>query len=195
MFAYLRGVLAEKNPTRVVVEAGGFGYEVSVPLSTFERLPGAGGQVFLHLHPCYREDSITLYGFASTREKQLFNLLLGVSGVGPKLALTILSGTSPGALAGAIATGDEKALGALSGVGRKLSQRLVTELREPIAALGGTAGEAGPAVPGEREAVAALVTLGYTRLRAVPAVRRAAREHRDGAPTVEELVKTALQKI
>lgn len=196
MFAYLRGVLVEKKPARAVVEAGGFGYEVRIPVSTYDRLPEEGAEVFLHLYPCFREDSVTLYGFADARGKDIFTLLLGVTGVGPKLALTILSGTSVETLVDAILTGDGKTLGAISGVGRKLSQRLIMELREPLA---GSAGDDGPAVAPagvEADAVGALVTLGYPRLRAVPAVRRVLREAPPGsAPSVEQVVKEALKGI
>ena len=110
MIAYVKGVLAEKSPSRVIVDVGGVGYEAFIPLSTFDRLPAAGEAVKLHTYHCVREDAQTLYGFASEREREMFELVTTVSGVGPKIALAVLSGLTIGDLQLAIAEGNAKRL-------------------------------------------------------------------------------------
>ena len=193
MFAYLKGKLAVKTPTTVVLDLSGVGYEVSIPLSTYERLPEPGSEVFLHIYPCYRPESVTLVGFAAREEKTLFQILLGVNGVGPKLALTILSGTSVVNFRNAIVSGDDKALSTISGIGKKLSQRLITELKDQILALGDVIESSGSDL--ERKAVGALVTLGYPRGKAMKAVQDVTASRKTPPPDVETLIKEALKSV
>jgi len=181
VIALLRGRLAWKRPPRVLVEVGGVGYELEAPLSTVFRLPAVGEEVLLHTHLLVRDDALQLYGFATQEERGLFRELLRVSGVGPRLAVAILSGLSPAELRRCLREGDTAALTRLPGVGRKTAARLVVELRER---LGGEAAE-GPAPAGaagagmeapERDAEAALESLGYAPAEARRLVRRALRE-------------------
>lgn len=195
MYSYLRGILAARKPASAVVEAGGVGYEVQTTLLTSGALPEPGVEVLLHVHPVFREDRVTLFGFLTEDEREVFTILLTVAGVGPGLARTILSGTTIEGLAGAVLSGDEKALVSIPGVGRKLAQRLVVELREPLAGRAGAAPAGALSGPAE-EAVGALVTLGYPRIKAFNAVRDALRETSGpGSPTVESLVREALRRV
>ncbi len=147
MIAHLRGQILEKQPTRVVVDVGGVGYDVAVPLSTFYGLGEPGADVALRVHTHVREDALALYGFATTLELDLFDRLISISGIGPKLALAVLSGIEPSDLIGAIERGDLARLTAIPGVGKKTSERIVLELRDRLprvqtaaAASGGAAG-------------------------------------------------------
>ncbi|MGH9488457.1 MAG: Holliday junction branch migration protein RuvA [Terriglobales bacterium] len=175
MIAYLRGVVRERRPGRVVLDVQGVGYELQVPLGAWARLPPEGAESSLHVHTHVREDAIQLFGFASEAEKQVFEKLITVNGVGPKVALAILSGLAPGALAAAVQAGDHARLTAVPGVGRKTAERLVIELRDKLG--GGTdidsatepAALTGPAA----DVVSALVNLGYADLLARQAVQRA----------------------
>ena len=166
MIAYVRGTLAEKEPTRVVVEAAGLGYEVLIPLSTFDRLPKVGGEVKLLACHIVREDDETLFGFASVAEREMFAKLTAVSGVGPKIALAILSGGSVGELSLAIASGNAKRLSSIKGVGKKTAEKICLELKDKVNAIealaatqrgGGKASEA----PVLRDAILALAALGF----------------------------------
>ena len=123
MIAYIRGTLIEKNPTRAVVEAAGVGYEILIPVSTYDRLPRTGDEVKLSVRHIVREDDETLFGFATESEKTMFVKLTGVSGVGPKIALQILSGSSIGELSMAIAGGNAKRISAIKGVGKKTAEK------------------------------------------------------------------------
>ena len=147
MIAYIRGVLAEKDPTRVVVEAAGVGYEILVPLSTYEKLPRIGSETKLLAYHCVREDDEILFGFATADEKSLFTKLTSVSGVGPKIALAILSGSSVGEISMAIAGGDVKRLAAIKGVGKKTAEKICVELRDKVSefAFSGRGGAGAPA--------------------------------------------------
>lgn len=168
MIAYVRGVLTEKDPTRVVVEAAGVGYEVLIPLSTFDRLPKAGGEVKLLTFHCVREDDEILFGFATPAEKELFVKLTAVSGVGPKIALSILSGGSVGELALAIASGNAKRISSIKGVGKKTAEKICLELQDKVNAIealsaaqrAGAGKEA--AAPVLRDAILALSALGFS---------------------------------
>ena len=147
MIAYVRGVLAEKSPTRAVIEAAGVGYELFIPISTYEKLPREGGEVKLLAYHCVREDDEILFGFATANERDMFAKLTGVSGVGPKIALAILSGASVGELALAIASGDAKRLSSVKGVGKKTAEKICVELKDKVDALafaprGGAGGSA-----------------------------------------------------
>ncbi len=166
MIAYVRGTLAEKEPTRVVVEAAGLGYEVLIPLSTFDRLPKVGGEVKLLACHIVREDDETLFGFATVAEREMFAKLTAVSGVGPKIALAILSGGSVGELSLAIASGNAKRLSSIKGVGKKTAEKICLELKDKVNAIealaatqrgGGKAAEA----PVLRDAILALAALGF----------------------------------
>ena len=179
MIAHLRGRILEKHPNRIIVEVDGVGYDVSVPLSTFYGLGEPGGEIALRIHTHVREDALALYGFASLLEQDLFERLIGVSGIGPKLALAVLSGIEPLELVQAIERGDLARLTAIPGVGKKTSERIVLELKDRLP----RARPAAVAVGGESQAPAlrddllsALMNLGYHRPlaeKAVDAVLRA----------------------
>ena len=197
MIARLRGTLAAKSPTEIVVDVGGVSFAVSIPLSTFERLGEAGAPVavFTHLH--VREDALQLYGFSTEGERELFRMLIAVSGIGPKMAQGILSGISAGDLRNHILTGNAGALTAIPGVGRKTAERLVVELRDRIARADGAA-SGGAAFAGEGagvlgEALLALTSLGYNRAAAEKAIRGAIQESHDAEASVEALIKAALR--
>ena len=132
MIAYIRGTLAEKDISKVVIEAAGVGYEMLIPVSTFDRLPREGEEVKLLAWHNVREDGETLFGFATARERDMFVKLTGVGGVGPKIALAILSGSSIGELSMAIASGDAKRISAIKGVGRKTAEKICVELRDKV---------------------------------------------------------------
>ncbi len=173
MIAHLRGRILEKQPTRVIVEAGGVGYDVAVPLSTFYGLGEPGAEVALRVHTHVREDALALYGFATALELDLFDRLISISGIGPKLALAVLSGIEPPDLVGAIERGDLARLTAIPGVGKKTSERIVLELKDrlPRARATEAAGEATPAAASVRDdLLSALVNLGYHRPLAEKAV-------------------------
>ncbi len=202
MIHFLRGKLVDSLPTQAIVEVQGVGYEVLIPLSSFDRLPASGGEVFLLTVQVIREDHHALYGFVSAPERDLFKLLIQtVSGVGPKLALAMLSGMSVDGFRAAVAAGDLKALSAISGVGRKTAERVVVELRDKLGAFG-TAGGPSPVpsaragTPGElhfNDAVLALTALGHKPLEAQTLVRAAQALLGTGAG-VEELVRASLRK-
>ena len=192
MIAYVRGVLAVKTPTRVVVEACGVGYEALIPLSTYERLPREGAETKLLTAHCVREDDETLFGFATEDERDMFCKLTGVSGVGPKIAVAILSGASIAELAGAIARGDAKRLSAIKGVGKKTAEKICIELRDkvdPFAASGAAGG--GGESPVLRDAVAALRALGFNEETSAKMVADVVAKN-PGADTVEQVIKLAL---
>jgi len=198
MIAHLEGVLREKTPTRAIVSVAGVGYEVLVSLSTFAALPDEGKTVSLRIHTQVREDAIQLYGFHTDLERSLFELLIRVNGVGPKLAQALLSGLPPRELAAALARGDAAPLCAVPGIGAKTAQRLVLDLRERAAALAmEDPSEPAPAADAadERaeEIVSALVNLGTPRQRAERAAR-AALETAPDAP-LEQLVRAALRTL
>lgn len=200
MIAYLQGELREKEPTRVVLDVGGVGYEVLIPLSTFYELPDEGKTVALRVHTHVREDTLQLFGFRSARERTVFELLLRTSGVGPKLAQAILSGVAPNDLLAAIAAGEVAVLRAVPGVGQKTAERIVVDLRDRVGDLLAPADAAGVAPratsrggAGE-EAVSALVNLGYSASHAERAVD-AARESLDDDASLEELIRAALRTV
>lgn len=192
MIAYLKGTLTEKAPTRIVVEAGGVGYEVLIPLSTSEKLPGEGKEVRVLTYHHVREDSDALYGFATPSEREVFETLLTVKGIGPKVALGILSGSSVERFKEAVAAGDADALTAIPGIGKKTSQRIVVELREKF----GPPAEALAVplqAPGAAQAISALVTLGVLPQKARAAVE--AVTLKDKGLSVEEVVRRALAEV
>ena len=194
MIGQLRGHLADKRPNQVLVDVGGVGYQVHVPLSTFAALGELHTEVTLLIHTHVREDALALYGFLSSREKHFFELLLSASGVGPALALKILSGMSVEELVPAIRGGDLARLTRIPGVGRKTAERIVVELKDKLEGVSVT--EEKPAVsPGGAEAdvVSALVNLGYdgrTAEKAVDEAKRAA-----GTANFEKLLRAALAAL
>jgi len=176
MIAHLRGKLLAKHPNQAIVETGGVGYDITISVPTFSDLPATGGDVALHIHTHVREDSIALYGFLRTAEKQLFEKLISVSGIGPKLAITILSGMAADEMVGAIRGNDVARLTRIPGIGRKTAERLVLELRDKLPAAG--AGEVPPApvmTAVEEDVLSALMNLGYQRAAAEKAVASAAK--------------------
>ena len=197
MIAYVRGVLTEKDPMRVVVEAAGVGYEVLIPLSTFDRLPKAGGEVKLLTFHCVREDDEILFGFATPAEKELFVKLTAVSGVGPKIALSILSGGSVGELALAITSGNAKRISSIKGVGKKTAEKICLELQDKVNAIealsaaqrAGAGKEA--AAPVLRDAILALSALGFSEETANKMVGDVVAKHPEAKDT-ETLVRLAL---
>jgi Holliday junction DNA helicase RuvA len=195
MIAHLRGTLAAKSPGELVVEVGGVGYQVFVSLNAFYELPATGKPVALEIHTHVREDTLQLYGFLDRTEKAMFELLLGVSGIGPRLATSVLSGIPAGELIDALAAADVGRLVAIPGVGRKTAERMTVELKDRVAGLrnGRGRGEARePAAGPEREAVSALVNLGYRKPEAERAVKDAAAA---AAGRLEDLIRLALRSL
>lgn len=175
MIAHLRGRLLVKHPNQAIVETGGVGYDITISVPTFSDLPAAGSEVSLHIHTHVREDSIALYGFLRTAEKQLFEKLISVSGIGPKLAITILSGMAADEMAGAIRSNDVARLTRIPGIGRKTAERLVLELRDKLPAAIAEAAAASPMNAVEEDVLSALLNLGYQRAAAEKAVASAAK--------------------
>jgi Holliday junction DNA helicase RuvA len=176
VIAHLRGRIFEKQPNRIVVDVNGVGYDVAVPLSTFYGLGDAGAEIALRIHTHVREDALLLFGFATRLEQDLFERLIGVSGIGPKVALAVLSGIEPQELIRAIERGDLARLTAIPGVGKKTSERIVLELKDrlPRSAAAGTAPAAPSDAPLVRDDVlSALLNLGYHRPLAEKAVEAA----------------------
>ena len=196
MITFLAGTLVEKQPTRVVLDVHGVGYEVYIPLSSFDRLPAESLPCRLLTHDHLREDLHNLYGFVTEGERTLFELLLGISGVGPKTALSALSGLSVRDLKAAVVEGDVKRLSSISGVGKKTAERIVVELRHKLSAgdaLEAVAGAA-EALPGDlrtRDAMLALIALGYKQADAQQRIRDILPKLKPAA-TVEDVVRSAL---
>jgi Holliday junction DNA helicase RuvA len=176
MIAHLRGKLLTKHPNQVIVETSGVGYEVNISVPTFSELPANGSEVALHIHTHVREDVISLYGFLRPAEKQLFEKLMTVSGIGAKLAITILSGMAADDMAAAIRGNDIARLTRIPGIGKKTAERMVLELRDKLPPASGTAAPTLPAMSAiEEDVLSALVNLGYQRPAAEKALASAAR--------------------
>ena len=210
MIATLSGILQHKTPASVILDVQGVGYEVQLSSRTYDKLPLAGGKAFLHIHTNVREDAITLYGFTDMEQKQLFLLLTGVSGVGPKLALSILSGIEAAELCNAVKLKDMSRLTALSGVGKKTAQRLCMELADKVDGLVGeqAAGRESATGQGEsapprsegfamQDAASALVNLGYPRETAWQAMRSDQQADPEGAAEmqVDALIRNDLRSL
>ena len=164
MIAHLRGTLLAKHPNQVIVETAGVGYEVNISVPTFSELPANGLEVALHIHTHVREDLLALYGFLRPAEKQLFEKLMTVSGIGAKLAITILSGMAADELAGAIRGNDLARLTRIPGIGKKTAERMVLELRDKLPPATGAATPTAPAMSAmEEDVLSALMNLGYQR--------------------------------
>jgi Holliday junction DNA helicase RuvA len=187
VIAHLRGRLAQKDPARVIVDVHGVGYEVFIPLTTFTALPETGSEVSIDVHTHVREDIIALYGFSTRRERLVFEKLMTISGIGPKLAVTILSGASVEDLAGAIKRSDLGRLTAIPGVGKKTAERIILELKDKLQDF--VEAQAKSSV--EVDVLSALENLGYNRALAEGAIRRAI----DGEsnPAFDALFKRTLQ--
>jgi Holliday junction DNA helicase RuvA len=195
MIGQLRGRLAEKRPNQVLVDVGGVGYLVQVPLSTYAGLGELHTEVTLLIHTHVREDALALYGFVSSREKHFFELLLSASGVGPTLALKILSGMNVEELIPAIRGSDLARLTRIPGVGRKTAERMVVELKDKLEVVAVETGKPVSASPAgiEADVISALVNLGYEARAAESAVAEAQRE--SGAANFEKLLRGALQTL
>lgn len=196
MIALLRGTLLEKHPGQVVVETGGVGYDVTIPVSTFSKLPEAGSEVRLRIYTHVREDALALYGFLTRDEKALFEKLISVSGIGPRLAVTVLSGLAAGDLLSAIRRGEVERLVRIPGVGKKTAERMVLELRDKLPAPAGEEGAApAPALDAvDQDVLSALLNLGCARPAAEAAVRKAKAAAGAGAE-FEPLFRRALELV
>ena len=201
MIEYIRGVLAEKDISRVAVEAGGVGYAVSIPLSTYEKLPEPGREVKVYIHYYMREDDVSLYGFASKDEREVFRHLITVNSVGPKVAMGIMSGVSIDNLAAYVNSGNSAALRKLPGVGPKTAERIIVELKGKLTVYSSGGGmataQSGKPLSGSRreEAYAAMISLGYNDKQVAKAIGRVEQEVGDGDVAVEEWIRMALQVI
>ncbi len=197
MIAHLRGHILEKHPNRIVVDVGGVGYDVSVPLSTFYGLGDPGSEISLRIHTHVREDALALYGFGTILEQDLFERLISVSGIGPKVAMGVLSGIEPQELMRAIERGDVARLTAIPGVGKKTSERIVLELKDrlprvEVAPVGAGGGETGHSAVRD-DVLSALLNLGYHRPLAEKAVAAAIKTVVDG--DFERTLKQALREL
>jgi Holliday junction DNA helicase RuvA len=193
MIECLEGILSDKSTTHAVVVTGGVGFYLPIPLSSYDQLPLPGNSVKLLTHLAVKEDDLTLYGFATESERFLFRKLIQVSGIGPKLAMTALSGLSPRDLKSSIIQGDVKRLSSISGIGKKMAERLVVELRDKFDAgdiLESSSGEPAPSGP-ERDAILALIALGYKQQEAKKLLSKVLASAAPDTP-VEELIRKAL---
>jgi holliday junction DNA helicase RuvA len=204
MIAHLSGTLREKQATSVILDVGGVGYEVTIPVTTFYGMDEPGSQVQLRVYTHVREDTLQLYGFRTARERELFRLLISVSGIGPKSGIAMLSGMSADEIVTAIRTNNLARLTSIPGVGKKTAERLVIELRDKMAALSSPAldaeieaGMTGAAAPSEdalrEDTLSALVNLGYQKALAEKAITQAAQE--GGDLTVELLLRRSLRHL
>ena len=197
MIASISGKLRRKGTDYLVVDVSGVGYQIQVPLSTYCGIPEQGDDVSLHIYTHLREDSLSLFGFLTEAEKEMFLLLMGVSGIGPKLALAVLSSLSVADLSCAIGASDDARLCAVPGIGKKTAARMVLELKDKMAHLVPSMTAASPAAaPGPdiaRDVISALVGLGYKKPQAEETVRRI-RDRRPGL-TIEELIREALSDL
>jgi len=193
MIAHLRGRLLDKSPNRAILEAAGVGYDITISIPTFSDLPKLNEEISLHIHTHVREDALALFGFLRKEEKQLFEKLISVSGIGPKLAITILSGMSAELMVAAIRGNDLGMLTKIPGIGKKTAERMVLELRDKLEGFGASA-PAPALVPVEEDVLSALVNLGYQRNAAERAVTQAANGGGAGK-SFESLFKDALASL
>jgi Holliday junction DNA helicase RuvA len=199
MIGYIKGQLLQKKPNALLIDVHGIGYEVFIPLTSFYDLPAEGNEIALKIHTHVREDALTLFGFHTQREKDLFLKLISISGIGPKLAITILSGAQVEELAQAIAEGNLARLTAIPGVGRKTAERLVLELKSQIAPFllpeqVEAAKQAGSPSPLEDDVLSALVNLGYPRASAEKALSVVLRSS-ECERTFEEVLRNTLRRL
>ena len=202
MIAHLRGRLVEKSPNQAVVECGGVGYDVAISVETFGALPAVGGEAKLFVYTHVREDQLALFGFAEVREKRLFEKLLTISGIGPKLAITVLSGIATDRLIAAIRAQEHGTLTKIPGIGKKTAERIVLELKDKLDDLAVAIPEVGgrPASTGSvgvhgEDAISALVNLGYPRVSAQRAVEAALGKDAASGREFEVLFRAAMNAI
>ena len=199
MIAHLRGLLLEKTPNRALVECAGVGYEVAISVATFSALPAAGSEARLHIFTKVAEDQLALFGFAEVQEKRLFERLLTISGIGPKLAITVLSGIDASRLVAAIRGGDHASLIRIPGIGKKTAERVVLELKDKLDDLASAPAAPAPSrsVLGEAgdDAISALVNLGYARPVAQKAVEAAFERDPSRGAEFEMLFRSAMANI
>ncbi|MBB6145542.1 Holliday junction DNA helicase RuvA [Silvibacterium bohemicum] len=195
MIAHLRGRLFSKQPGQAIVEAGGVGYDVVISIPTFTSLPAEGAEVSLHIHTQVREDLLALFGFLDLKEKRLFERLITVSGVGPKLAVTILSGLNPEMTVAAIRGQDHATLTRIPGVGKKLAERLVVELKDKLEDMAVAPAAVVSAGPAGEDVLSALVNLGYQRPAAQKAIETAIGKEKALGQEFDALFRAALKII
>ena len=195
MIAHLRGRLFSKQPGQAIVEAAGVGYDVVISIPTFTSLPAEGAEVSLHIHTQVREDTLALYGFLDLKEKRLFERLITVSGVGPKLAVTILSGLNPESTVTAIRGQDHATLTRIPGVGKKLAERLVVELKDKLEDMAVAPVAAVSAGPAGEDVLSALVNLGYQRPAAQKAIETAVEKDKSLGKDFDALFRAAMKII
>lgn len=195
MIGYINGKILSLSPdTAIIVSGSGVGFEILISAAAYDKLAGKNeGELYTYLQ--VREDGMSLFGFATTEEKEMFLKLITVSGVGPKMGISVLSGMRPGDIAAAIATNDVKRLSAVKGLGKKTAERIILELREKVSAIavaenGSKAIPVTPVTSGDEDAVVALMTLGFTRQESVKAIARA---RESGATSVEDIIMVALR--
>jgi Holliday junction DNA helicase RuvA len=200
VIAFLRGKLLEKHPNQIIVETGGVGYDVVIPISTFSALPDSGAEVKLRIHTHVREDALSLFGFLTSEEKTIFEKLISVSGIGPTLAIKVLSGMATSDLTAAIRNGHVEQLVRIPGVGKKTAERIVLELKDKLEGVAATAAAGVPAMAAasalsviEQDVMSALLNLGCNRAAAEAAVRKA---KTSGAPAeFEPLFRRSLELV
>jgi Holliday junction DNA helicase RuvA len=200
MIAFLRGALLEKHPNQIIVDVGGVGYDLTIPVSTYSALPEQGAEVRLRVHTHVREDAIALFGFHTADEKNLFEKLISVSGIGPKLAVTVLSGLAAADLVNAIRGGDLPTLVRVPGIGKKTAERLVLELKEKLDIISGSPSAASGAPKSkssfsadEEDVISALLNIGANRASAEAAVAKARQEAVGAA--FQDLFRIALKLL
>jgi Holliday junction DNA helicase RuvA len=195
MIAHLRGRLLSKQPQQAVVEAAGVGYDVAISVSTYTSLPAEGAEVALHIHTQVREDTLALYGFLDRNDKRIFERLITVSGVGPKLAITIQSGLPADRLVAALRAQDHATLTRIPGVGKKLAERLVVELKDKLEDMAVAAPVVAAAGPAAEDVLSALVNLGYQRPSAQKAIEAAVAKDKSAGEHFDALFRAALMTI
>lgn len=200
MIAHLRGRLISKHPNQAIVEAGGVGYDVTISVPAYTELPAPGAEVALHIHTHVREDALALFGFLHAEEKKIFEKLINVSGIGPKLAITILSGMPAADMVAAIRANDVARLTRIPGIGKKTAERMVLELRDKLKDEGFAAAPSAPAAtPVEEDVLSALINLGYARPAAESALaaanRAVAAATSAGGASFELLFRNALAAL
>jgi Holliday junction DNA helicase RuvA len=195
MIAHLRGRLLSKQPQQAIVEAAGVGYDVAISVSTYTSLPAEGAEVALHIHTQVREDTLALYGFLDRNEKRIFERLITVSGVGPKLAITIQSGLPSDRLVTALRAQDHATLTRIPGVGKKLAERLVVELKDKLEDMAVAAPAVAAAGPAAEDVLSALVNLGYQRPSAQKAIEAAVAKDKRVGEHFDALFRAALVAI
>jgi len=196
MYAHLSGKLLYKSTEYLVIDVGGVGYQVTVPLSTFYELGEEGSEASLSIHTVVREDSITLFGFLTEDEKTIFTRVIQVSGIGPKTGIGLLSGLSPGEFVDAVLRADVRRISGVPGIGKKTAERIILELRDKMKTLTISSGRTGPAPgpsPLQEDVISALINLGYQKNRVEKSVAEVIRE--DNPDRFDDLLRRALRKL